>query len=473
MPSATQSTNLPADLERADRLKDRLAEFATRGDLKTEFEQQAKLFFDSSAPVDETELESLLDWFLFDWFDDNGEGVIDHFLTLNPKLTAKDRAFLDEWKDSINSVFEISSLSRNSLSLRELDTNDRFPVTTLTLVDLTPFERGQCIGARLLPLGDRFIFSGIQCIMPSREAAQDALEMRRRLEALSSPEALEKAQREQCTAFCEFFGCEELTIPSAELASTLGKFQHYLFAERRDPETGATRIEDFSNQFGQELEVPEMPPLPQELLGSGDVTILCDEFDGLVLLPAYNKFKSVFESASPETGWHELVWHYIKDPDIPIVAFERVAEKHPKRVEKVFRELLEDKSFSLEHLYAVLLHFKEPVEGLDDLKDDELLWDFFEGNQKPTKAATAARATKKAPARKTKAAPKAKAAASKKSTASRAVKKTAPKRAPASTVARKPEAKKAASKSRTTTRRKAAPARATARTRRSTSSRKR
>jgi hypothetical protein len=129
------------------------------------------------------------------------------------------------------------------------------------------------------------------------------------------------------------------------------------------------------------------------MAGAGDVTILCDDFDGIVVLPDYNRFRRVFEAEQPDLEvpqWRELVWAYINDPDIPIVAFERVAEDLPVRVESVLRELLDDKTFSLEHLYAVLLHYKQPVEGLDELDDDRQLWDLFNGNapstQKPGKA---------------------------------------------------------------------------------------
>ena len=381
---------IPADLDRADTLKREISEFATRGALKNEYGRQQSLFFESATAVDEAEQESLLDWFLFDWIDENGEGVVDHFLASRPDLGTREEAILLDWKDSINSVFEIRALGKNAMTLRELDTKDSFPVATLAALDQTPFERGQCIGARLLPLGDRFIFSGLQCIMPDRKAAIEALEIRRKLEALVSPEAVEKSQREQRNAFCEFFGCDEVAVNPAELASTLERFQRYLFEERRDPDTGATRIEEFKSQFGQAFKVPEMPPLPPEILVSGDVTILCDEFDGLVFLPDYGKFKSVFDAGSSDTpvaGWQELVWSYIKDPDIPIVAFERVAERRPARVEKVFRQLLGDKGFSLEHLYAVLLHYKEPVEGFKELSEDQRLWDFFDGKKSSAKTA--------------------------------------------------------------------------------------
>ncbi|HEX8090817.1 MAG TPA: hypothetical protein VF762_18300 [Blastocatellia bacterium] len=383
MSSASQSTNARIELERAERLKHQLVEFATSGILKDEYQRQHQLFFELSTPADENEAESVLDWFLFDWFDEQGEGVIDYFLESHADLSEEDQDTLLDWQDSINSVFEIRSVHKNAISLEELDGGGSFAVTTAKPLDEMPLKRGQFIAARLLPLNDGFIFSGLQFIMPDRQSALEALEMRRALEALDSPEAIENAQREQVNAFCELFGCDELTVPSGELHLTLQKFQNFLFTQRRDPETGLTAAERFLQEFGRELNVPEMPPLPIPLVGVGEVTILCDDFDGIVLLPDFGNFRRIFVSDDPDTdmpGWDELMWRYIKDPDIPIVAFERLAEQVPDRVEVILRKLIGDDSFSIEHLYAMLLHYKQPVDGLDDLKDEQQLWDLFNGN---------------------------------------------------------------------------------------------
>jgi hypothetical protein len=407
MSSVTRFKNLSPDLKRADYLRRELVEFATKGSLKNEYARQRKLFFELSDPADASENESLLDWFLFDWFDDNGESVIDHFVLSRSDLRSGDKTVLEDWHDSINSVFEIQSLGKNLLTLRELDSNDNFVVTTVTAIDATPFRQGQFLAARLLPLGDGFIFSGVQFIMPDRQTAVEALDIRRRIERLDSPEAIEKAQQEQCAAFCEFFGCDELSIPNTQLRSKLEAFQHYLFEGWRDPDTGMTRSESFRSQFGRDVNVPEMPSLP-EIEGEGDVTILCDEFDGLVLLPDYNRFKQIFISTSLDSevvDWKEIVWNYIKDPAIPIVAFSRIAEDHPKKVEKVLRLILEDKTFSIEHLYAVLLHYKQPVVGMEELKDDERLWDFFDGtaNKQRRQARTSVASKKTKPTKSSKA----------------------------------------------------------------------
>jgi hypothetical protein len=441
MTSTSQSST--PDLRGAEELKRELSEFVTSGPLKQEYEDQLKLFFSFSDQEDERETDSVLDYFLFDWVDENGDGAIEHFLASRPDLSEDDQETLVDWTDSVNTVFEIKSLGKNSLQLRELDTGDVFPVVTLKALDETPFKRGQFIAARLLPLDDKFIFSGLQFIMPDREAAMEALEMRRALDSLYSPEALESAQQEQVKAFCELFGCDELSVPPAELNSTLGKFQRYLFEDRRDPETGKTPAEKFHEEFGRELSVPDMPPLP-EISGAGEVTILCDDFDGIVLLPDYKNFQRVFELDEPESeipDWQDLVWNYIKDPELPIVAFERVAERDSNRVERVLRRLLDDEDFSVEHLYAVLLHYKQPVEGLEELSDDQQLWDLFNGNTEPEQG----RAKAPTAPKKSRATGKSKSATAQKR-ASAHKRGPAKKSAPKKTAAKKPVAKKSVAK---------------------------
>src|SRR5262249_11118436 len=284
--------------------------------------------------------------------------------------------------------------------------------------------------ARLLPLGNELIFSGLQFLMPDRESALAWLEMRQAIDNIDSPEAVEHAQKEQVKAFCELFGCDELTVSSKKLNSTLKRFQRYLLRERRDPETGMTAAELFKRELGEELIVPDYPDL-NPFTGAGEITILCDDFDGIVLLPDFTRFKRIFETDQPERfapDWRDLVWNYIENPDIPIVAFERVAEDNPLRVEKLLRSLIGDKNFSLEHMYAVLLHYKQPVDGFENLKDDQELWDLFNGNPKPKKA----KATR-SPSRKTRAGSK---AASKKKPASK-TNRTAKKSVSARTTAAK------------------------------------
>ncbi len=389
--------NSLVDLERAEQLKHRLKEFVVNGALQSEFREHCELFEELSGEISEDEVESVLDSFIFDWFDDGGESAIEHFLSSNPDLTHEEKVTLLDWNDSLNSVFQIKTIGDHTLKLRDLDSNEDFHISTLSPLAKTPFERGQYITGRILPLGDGFIFSGLQVILPDRKSAKEVLEIRRNLDEAYSPEAMEKAQREQCDAFCDFFGCDEVSLAPDEINARLQAFQNFLLHQRRDSESGLTVAEKFRARFGHDLPLPEIEPPSPEILSAGQVTILCDEFDGLVLLPDFPRFKRIFTAKDPDQevpGWRDLLWRYIKDADIPIVAFERVAEQTPKPLQKIMRLLLNDNSFSLEHLYAALLHYKQPVEGFEDLDDERLLWDLFEG--KPASKNRAA-AKKKAP----------------------------------------------------------------------------
>ena len=392
MSSASQS-GTPVDLPRAAVLKQQLSDFVTKGALRERYQQHQKLLLELCDAADEGDHDSILDSFLFDWLDERGEGAIDHFLK-SAKITDADRSALREWEDSIHSVFEITSARSNNLILRDLDSGDTFDVTAGATEHGRGYEKGGYLAARLLPLGDYFILSGPRCLLPDRESALEALKISSSFEQLDSPESLENAQREQHAAFKEFFGCDEVTTSPVELKQTLEKFQRYILFERRDPKDNSTLAERFHCAFGRSLKMPLLPSPPAEFGDVGEVTVLCDEFDGIVFLPDYNAFQRVFDSGDPDSdseGWHNLMWRYVKDPGIPLVAFERVAEQKPARVEGVLRTLLGDDSFSIEHLYAMLLHYKDPVEGLEDLKDEARLWDMLNGS---TSAETAPAAPK-------------------------------------------------------------------------------
>jgi hypothetical protein len=378
----SKAAPLSERLQRAGELKQQLIEFATTGHLKEEYEEQRQQCAEMGELSDEHDSQNLLEWFLYDWVDNYGEGVIDHFVDSRDDLSEEDEAMLLEWMASLNSVFEIKAIKTGCVSLLDLDSNELFPVAIVSPAADLPFTNGQFIAARLLPFAETFIFAGAQFLMPSREAALEVLEMRRSLEAMDSPEDLASAQQEQRDAFVEVFGSDEIHVAAKQIPSMLGRFQRYLLLERRDAETGKTAAELYEEEFERPLTLPEIPPVPEELGKVSEVTILCDEFDGIVVLPEYQKFKRIFTSGNPDKevpDWQDLLWAYVEEPGIPIVAFERVAETHPEQVEKAMRILLEDNSFSIEHLYAALLHYKQPVDGLEDMEDEQLLWDLFDG----------------------------------------------------------------------------------------------
>lgn len=371
MSSPLRAQELTAALQHAARLKRDLSEFVTSGPLKEVYEQHRSLYPRLRTIGGRDEL-SVFDWFLFDWTGEDGEGAIDQFLDTRPGLSEADQKTLLDWEDSVNSVFCISSIEKTAVELVELETEELFSVATARLVDPVHFRPGLFIATRLLPLGDQFIFSGPQYVITVAAAAKRAYHEIHLLDVPESPQSMEESLERLRDAFVEFFGTDEASIPAAEFAVTLERFRGFLVSNHGDEHR-------FGNAFAGALKIPA---LNSDALG--ELTLLCDEFEGILLLPEYNRFKQIFQVADPEAHepeWRELVWDYIKNPQIPILAFQRIAENQPERVEQIFRSLLdEDRDFRLDHLYAVLLHYKEPVEGFEDIKDEERLWDILDGN---------------------------------------------------------------------------------------------
>src|SRR5215471_7086536 len=379
----------------AQKLKQALVDFATSGEVGLEFARQKQSTLKFKGALDDFEEMLILDWFIFDWMDESGSGVIDRFLASRESLDNEQQQMIVDWGSSIHNIFEVIEAEDDRLILRELDDG-----TTLTVRGRSPagsepsVEPGRFLMARLLPVHGSFHFSGPQLVLPDREAALQALEMAQSLGVVTSPAEIEEAQADQRKGFIEFFGGPEVTIKSSELDETLRRFEKHLLSDRREATTGTTGEASLRAKLGVEAKAPTMRRA-MRLPDQHEVTLLCDEFEGIVVLPRYRDFQRTFECEDAEQEipeWEDLVWSYIKDPDIPIVAFEYIAEKQPAKLERLLRVLLDDETFSLEHLYAMLLHYKEPVEGLDDLKDDEKLWDLLDRKQ-PGKPARQARPT--------------------------------------------------------------------------------
>jgi hypothetical protein len=317
--------------------------------------------------------------------DESGSGIIDRFLTAHKSLDNEQQQMIVDWGSSIHNIFEIIEAGDDRLILKELDDGTTLTVRGWSAAASEPnLESGRYLMARLLPVQGSFHFSGPQLLLPDREAALQALEMAQSLGVVTSPAEIEEAQADQRNGFMEFFGSPEVTIKSSDLDKTLQRFEEYLLSDRREAPAGASRPESLRTKFGVEVKMPSMRRTVRSLPDQHEVTLLCDEFEGIVVLPRYRDFQRTFNCEDSDReipDWKDLVWSYIKDPDIPIVAFEYIAEKQPARLERSLRVLLDDETFSLEHLYAMLLHYKEPVEGLDDLKDDEKLWDLLDRKQ--------------------------------------------------------------------------------------------
>jgi len=371
---------------RAIDLNKRLTEFATSGELGDEFDRHCKILKQVPGELVDSLGEVLEDWFIFDWPGSDGNGVLGEFLQSNPQLGKPEQRLLLEWAESLPGIFAIHQLDMMSALLTEVGSDQTFAVVLTDRDRRSEMDRGQFIVARLLEVGDGHIFSRPPVLLSDAGQGASLLEVRDAVASVNSPEFMEKLRLEQRQSFVECFGADEITMTAAQVGVMLEAFRGQLLAMVHKEQALQTTSSSGIPAIARVLALPEISWPAADISPHDEVTALFDEFEGLVILPQYRKFQQIFQSDDPERdvpGWRDLVWSYIKDPLIPLLAFEYVAEKSWDQMESVLRDVLGDDKFSGKHLYAMLLHYKDPVTGLDTLEDDERLWDLLDGSDEP------------------------------------------------------------------------------------------
>src|SRR5215471_1640068 len=280
----------------AQQLKQALADFATSGELGAEFARQKQSTLKFKGALDDFEELLILDWFIFDWMDEDGSGVIDRFLASHKPLDDEEQQMVVDWGSSIHNIFEICEVNNDRLILKDVD--EGITVTVRGAIGASPesnLETGRFLMARLLPVQGSFHFSGPQLLLPDREAALQALEMAQSLGVVVSPGEIEEAQADQRKAFIECFGGSEVTLRSSELDDALARFEKYFLFDRRGSQ-GLSKAESSRARFGVEVKMPSVRRPVRAAAAEQEITLLCDEFEGIVALPRYADFRRIFET---------------------------------------------------------------------------------------------------------------------------------------------------------------------------------
>src|SRR5262249_32898158 len=137
-----------------------------------EFARQKQSTLKFKGALDEFEEMLILDWFIFDWMDESGSGVIDRFLASHESLDNEQQEMIVDWGSSIHNIFEIIDAGDDQLILKELDDGTTLTVRGGIAATYEPnVEPGRFLMARLLPVRGSFHFSGPQLVLPDREAA--------------------------------------------------------------------------------------------------------------------------------------------------------------------------------------------------------------------------------------------------------------------------------------------------------------
>jgi hypothetical protein len=185
--------------------------------------------------------------------------------------------------------------------------------------------------------------------------------------------------RQDRAGFVEFFGGDELVLPSAEAAERLNAYYRH---RQEAALAGRPPRRRPPNLPG--LDVPAFK-LPPGLADAHTVGVIYDETDGLNFYPDYGMLRDLFANPAlaADKRYADTLRGYLRSPTIAPLPLQRLAAAHPDTVDAVFRKILRRRDFTwAEHGEALMRRRKawyyrhEPRPGVSVIGDRllELAW---------------------------------------------------------------------------------------------------
>jgi len=363
-------------LERTAELKGQLLELAHSLRFRAEVDEQLMATLESRGACDESELAFALDAILLDHHFSSGKTLVDHFLDLNLRLPADERAMLLSWRHARQGVFRIDAKDDGALVMYNLVDDLTYRAYANAGPAFTDqVEIGWYLLARLVPLGEDWLFSGGQLPIMANEvdvAYRTAIEMTRATPTVvfQNPKLLELGwdlQRKERADFVQYFGSDFVTVRPDELKRRMDDYMRWRMNSKSD-ETGKTMIERSLESHGRKPDIPSFE-IPDGLEDSESIGIIYDEVDGLHILPDFGLIAEVFADPSLlEDPRHEetLRW-YLESQDIVPLPLRLLSDRDPSRATEIFQNLLDAPEFDWVRDGEALLrdykdwYFREPV----------------------------------------------------------------------------------------------------------------
>lgn len=359
----------PDPVARSGDLKRALLDFARRPGFARPFRQALEQRFSAQATVDESEFANFLDAFVLQHRLPDGRTVVEHFVSEHPELPEAERGMLLGWRDVVEGIFEVRRRAGEALVVANLVDELTYRVrSNMGRAVFARMRRGSFLIARLVPVGDEWLLSGVSSVLRAQDRAEAyrwAAELAAWHSALvfRNPERLARAwelQREERRHFVAFFGSDLVIVPGRELVERMRAYGHFRTYEARDAE-GYSAADRAQQLYGA---VPSMPDfeLPDELCAAETVGVIYDEVEGLNF---YANFGAVAETfAHPERTaqrrYRQAVLEYLEEPSISPLPLRRLAERDPERASHVFQRFLRQPDFSWERDGEVLLRRYKP-----------------------------------------------------------------------------------------------------------------
>jgi len=354
-------------LARIGDIKHALVRFAK----SLEFTDEMNLAFEKrrgepNPPDSEEDWIDFFDWFILEYELKEGGTIADLFLEHYEEIMSKDvRELVLGWQNVIEGLFEVKGVSGYAIDMKNLLNEREYRVFSTALRDDHGFRPGDFLYARVVPVMGFHLFSGnvrlLQGDGSSGEAFRakvyrEAMEMQARnprLAFIDNPEKLQKSRdtvRKYHDAFVRHFGANEMIGTGKSILLQYRGFFEYLARNLRDPNK-----EDGVSPYSPEVE------LPDEVLASDDVGMLCDPVEGIFFLIDYGRFIDVFRSPEQHMGKakaEELVAEYLTSDSISDVPLRRMAERFPLNFKRVIEQFQDEEGSYPTDIEDLMWEFK-------------------------------------------------------------------------------------------------------------------
>lgn len=300
-----------------------------------------------------------LAYFIFDKTLENGKSAIDIYLAKNKNLPEYDKKILKNFKNSINSIFEIKKILKDGFEMYNLVNEKMY--TVKSLVKMTSYRgvmQGYSFTCRIVPFENEYYLIVLNSVLGTadkKNAYKLAVSMQVENPALlykdnkKKLKEIEKIVQTLGIKFVKFFQNSEIITLNTHINELLDNFNNFVENGKtseniqnfvNSPENYCYfRLQDDTDPFDIAAKRPDTQ--------NYDVGIIYDNDLGIQVLPFYGTFRQIFEieNYNSISGYAECIFDYFNNDKVPPGAIQRVYAgiENKEKFMKIVCEVLEIK----------------------------------------------------------------------------------------------------------------------------------
>ena len=372
-------------LDRIGDIKGALIKFSTGPEFNEEFNKANSKYFGKSKRLNDTKKEdrvTFLDWYVLEWQSESGETFPDRFVeTYGDLLSGDVREMILGWRNVIEGIFEVKGKRSGGYYMKNLINEREYLVyPTSSMEDASPFEIGDFMSARIVPVRDFHTFSGIVVEMSCDGSDKErgniyrmAIQMQTRYPRKAFQDNEEKLKRSMelmrrdYEDFVDYFGSDELVGSGREMTQKYQEFLRHITFDKKDPQTGLSKADKYEQKEGTAYKLPHIN-YPESLLEQPDVGMLHDPLEGVTFLEEWSLFVDIFRNSDTYiNSWikkrkmKDIIEGYLKSNSISAMPFHRMAERFPDNFVHVIQHVLNREEFSIDMLDDLMRSYKPEI----------------------------------------------------------------------------------------------------------------